>query len=177
MANFETAIVQLLKNEGEYVNDPQDSGGETYKGVARKYHSKWEGWIDIDLAKAKPNFPQNLEDNDLLQTRIKHFYEVNYWDKLQCDSIESDEVAMSIFDFGVNAGVKTSAKLAQLSVGATPDGIIGSKTLQALNDFDKVAFIATFTVAKIARYVNLCEKNPKNRKFFYGWVRRALKGA
>lgn len=35
MAKFEHALQLLLQHEGGYVNDPDDQGGETYKGIAR----------------------------------------------------------------------------------------------------------------------------------------------
>jgi lysozyme family protein len=90
------------------------------------------------------------------------------------DTIKSQEVATSIFDFGVNAGLSTSASLAQLVVGAKADGVIGPKSVEALNAFDTDHFLAAFTVAKIARYVNIVKKRPTSRKYFYGWVIRAL---
>ncbi len=176
MANFETAFETTMHAEGGYVNDPDDPGGETYKGVARKRNSKWEGWVDIDLLKQKPNFPKNLDQDAPLQEKIKNFYEVNYWDKIQGDNISDQDVAESIFDFAVNAGPKTSSKLAQLSVGAKADGIIGPKTLEKLNATDKKTFLALFALAKIGRYVNICENNATSRKYFYGWVRRSLEG-
>jgi lysozyme family protein len=44
MAEFNPALEKVLSHEGGYVVDPNDPGGETYKGVARKIHSKWDGW-------------------------------------------------------------------------------------------------------------------------------------
>jgi len=176
VANFIEAYESTMKAEGGYINDPDDPGGETYKGVSRKYHSKWNGWVTIDLLKQQPNFPKNLDEDGDLQKKIEGFYEVNYWDKLQGDSIEDQDVAESIFDFGVNGGTKTSAKLAQMSVQAKPDGVIGPKTLKKLNAEDKKTFLALFALAKIGRYVNICEKNSTSRKYFYGWIRRSLEG-
>jgi len=176
MANFNEAFENTMKSEGAYVDDPDDLGGETYKGIARKRNSKWDGWITVDLLKQKPNFPKNLDQDETLQQKIKKFYEINYWDKIRGDSIIDQDVAESIFDFGVNAGPKTSAKLAQISVQAEPDGVIGPKTLKKLNTEDKKTFLALFALTKIGRYVSICEKNNTNRKYFYGWVRRTLEG-
>ena len=47
-ASFKPAFDATMRNEGGYGNDPQDPGGETYRGIARKFHSKWEGWTTID---------------------------------------------------------------------------------------------------------------------------------
>jgi len=51
MADFNQALQMVLQNEGGYVNDPNDPGGETYKGIARKMNSNWIGWQLIDLQK------------------------------------------------------------------------------------------------------------------------------
>jgi lysozyme family protein len=176
MANFDQAFELTMKAEGGYVNDPDDPGGETYMGVARSRNPKWDGWINIDILKSKPNFPKNLDADDNLQGKVKGLYERNYWDKVQGDNIENQDIAESIFDFAVNAGPRTSSKLAQLAVEAEPDGIIGENTLVKINEQDAKTFLAVFTLAKIGRYVNIVENNKSSRKYFYGWVRRALEG-
>jgi lysozyme family protein len=174
MANFTSAFNATMKAEGGYVNDPQDPGGETYKGIARKFNSKWDGWISIDMAKREKSFPANLDANDGLQEKIKSFYEINYWDKIRGDDITDQNIAESIFDFAVNAGTITSSKLAQITVDEEPDGTIGPVTLQKLNAMDARTFLALFSLHKIARYINICEKRTESKKFFYGWVKRTV---
>ena len=174
MALFESSLQKILAHEGGYVNDPDDTGGETYKGVARAMNSKWNGWVQVDWCKTQKGFPANLEKNSELQEEVSRFYQVNYWDALCADSIENQLVADSIFDFGVNAGVRTSASLAQLVVEADPDGVIGPTTLDKLNAFDPDHFLAAFTVAKIARYISIVKKRPESRKYFYGWICRTI---
>ena len=53
MANFEDAYKKLLIKEGGYVHDSDDSGGETYRGISRRYNPTWEGWDIIDTYKRK----------------------------------------------------------------------------------------------------------------------------
>lgn len=36
-------------------------------------------------------------------------------------------------------------------------------------------FQARFTLARIKRYVGICERRPTSKKYFYGWVRRAVR--
>lgn len=174
MAEFNNAFQLMIAHEGGYVNDPDDPGGETYKGVARKIFSKWEGWTKIDILKRQSDFPGNLDRDAEIQEAVSHFYQVNFWDKMNGDQITNQEIANSIFDFGVNAGVSTSASLAQMVVGADSDGVIGPGSIAAINNFDPDHFLAAFTVAKIARYINIVKKRPTSRKYFYGWVLRAL---
>jgi lysozyme family protein len=174
MSDFNQAFKLVLANEGGYDNDADDPGGETYKGIARKIHSKWDGWTTIDIMKRQPGFPGNLDKNDELQSDVANFYRVTFWDPMNGDKIIVQQVANSIFDFGVNAGLATSVALAQMVIGATADGILGPQTLSKLNEFKSEFFIASFTVAKIARYINIVKKRPTSRKYFYGWVCRAL---
>lgn len=174
MADFATAFALTMQAEGGYAHDPQDPGGETYKGIARKMNSKWDGWIAIDMMKKEKGFPGNLDSNVPLQEKIKAFYEANYWDKIRGDDITNQDIAESIFDFAVNAGPIASAKLAQITVHAEPDGVIGPATLAKINADDPRAFLAVFALNKIARYVSICEKRHESRKFFYGWVKRTL---
>lgn len=35
-------------------------------------------------------------------------------------------------------------------------------------------FEASFKLARIERYVRICEKRPTNKKYFFGWVRRTI---
>ena len=51
MADFKEAFELTLAHEGGYVKDPDDRGGETYKGIARRYNPGWSGWARIDKAK------------------------------------------------------------------------------------------------------------------------------
>lgn len=174
MADFTQAFQLTIAHEGGYVNDPDDPGGETYKGVARKIHSKWDGWQTIDMLKRQAGFPGNLDKDPELQEAIADFYRVNFWDRVKGDNITEQKVAESIFDFAVNAGVGTSASLAQMVVETKADGVIGQESIAKINAFDTDHFLAAFTVAKIARYVNIVKKRPTSRKYFYGWVLRAL---
>jgi lysozyme family protein len=86
----------------------------------------------------------------------------------------SFEKAASIFDFAVNARVKTSIVLAQKVVGAKEDGIIGKETIAKINACPDEEFTEKYIMAKIARYVYLIKKNRKLEKFLFGWIRRSL---
>lgn len=174
MADFTQAFQLMITHEGGYCNDPDDPGGETYKGIARNYFSKWTGWTKVDLLKKQVNFPANLDKDSELQKAVFSFYKVNFWDKTNGDRIANQGVANSIFDFGVNAGCGVSASLAQQVVGAKVDGAIGNDSINAINNFDPNYFLSAFAVAKISRYVSIVKNRPASQKYFYGWVIRAL---
>jgi lysozyme family protein len=164
MADFLPAYERMIHNEGGYRlhTVKGDRGGMTYAGIARKRNPQWPGWSDIDAGATPPT------------DMVRQFYRTNYWNKLSCDRITVQRVAENIFDFGVNAGVGVSAKLAQIAVGATPDGEIGPRTLAALNNMDKELFILRFAIAKVARYVQIITKDASQMKFIKGWLNRVI---
>ena len=62
------------------------------------------------------------------------------------------------------------------SVGTTPDGRIGPKTLQALNEADPESFVLAYALAKVARYRDIVMRDRSQLKFLLGWINRTLKG-
>lgn len=167
MADFEPSFEKMIKNEGGYVlhTVSGDTGGQTYAGIARNFHSSWKGWEIIDRGDM---------DNDALTEMVREFYKENFWDRVKGDDIKQQGIAETIFDFAVNAGVKTAAKLAQLVVGTTPDGKIGKRSLEQLNASDEETFILKYALAKITRYTEIVKRNPTQRKFLLGWINRTL---
>lgn len=156
MASFELAIQKTLENEGLLSNDLSDKGGITKFGISKT------SYPDEDI----PN---------LTLDRAKYLYKKDYWNPILGDQISSQEVAETLFDFAVNGGVGTSVKLAQRVIKVDDDGKMGTNTLKALNNFEPSSFIDKFTIAKIKRYRDICLKNPDQKKFFFGWINRALK--
>ena len=117
MANFDEAYQRTLKFEGGWVNDNNDSGKETYKGISRVYKKNWEGWKIVDAYKKKPNFPKNLEADKKLQELVKSCYRKNYWNVIWGDKIRNQKVANDLYDTAVNMGVGTSIKLSERQYG------------------------------------------------------------
>lgn len=167
MADFDPAFETMIKNEGGYVlhNVTGDRGGQTYAGIARNFHPNWPGWTIIDNG--------DMENSHLTQM-VRDFYKSNFWDKIKGDDLKVQEIGASIFDFAVNAGVRTAAKLAQLVVDATPDGKIGDKSVDKLNNIDGEIFVLKYALSKIARYAEICRRNSVQKKFLLGWINRTL---
>jgi lysozyme family protein len=174
MAEFKSSLQKTLNHEGGYVNDPDDLGKETYKGISRASHSKWSGWSCIDKYKAKTDFPSILDKDIELQKQVELFYLYEFWLPLKADQIANQITADSIFDFAVNAGINKSVQLTQSIIGTKVDGFIGEQTLQKLNSLDFGYFQPAFTIAKISHYISIIQKRPTNKKYLYGWIIRAL---
>lgn len=174
---FNRCFDHLLKNEGGYVDDPDDSGGETYKGVSRNNWPNWGGWQIIDKSKNDkskndPKFPENLKCNCDLDTMIRTFYKTQFWDKMNLDLIVNENTILQLFDMGINAGISRAVKIAQKICGTKEDGILGVKTAFEINHHG-FNFTNMYINARIAFYKNLAEKKPKNKKFLKGWIKRA----
>lgn len=169
MAEFEKAYEQMIINEGGYKlhNVSGDRGGQTYAGIARNFHPTWTGWSFID---------NNQMENPELTERVREFYRNNFWNKIKGDEIKEQSIAETLFDFAVNAGTATAARLAQSVADTTPDGIVGSKTIEALNKFKGEDFIIRYALAKVARYANIVNRDRSQQKFLLGWINRTLKG-
>ena len=168
MATFQKAFDLMIINEGGYVNHTVagDRGGQTYAGIARKFPPRWPGWQLVD---------KNDMDNPQLTRLVYDFYQQEYWQAIKGDDIKEQRIAESIFDFAVNAGVGTAAKLAQLLVGSTPDGVIGNNTLEKLNQVEPELFVTKYALAKVARYTEIVKRNRSQNKFLVGWLNRTLR--
>jgi lysozyme family protein len=180
MADFSKAYQLIIANEGGYVNDPDDPGGETYKGIARKYHPEWLGWVIIDEKKRLGKLQKAISESEekeisnQLEFEVREFYLEEFWVKCRCNFLTNQKVSESIFDFAVNAGIHVSIELAQKVVGVKQDGVNGPLTTAAINTFDPDHFVAAFAVEKIRRYDAIVTKRPISGKYFRGWVRRAV---
>jgi lysozyme family protein len=107
---------------------------------------------------------------------VREFYRTNFWDRIRGDELRSQEIAETIFNFGVNTGVGVAIKLAQVIVGAVPDGGIGPKAVELLNQCTAEKFVPSYALAKISRYAAICNKDRGQSKFLLGWINRTLQG-
>lgn len=133
MADFLIADKLRVGNEGGYANVVGDRGGETWRGIARKAHPKWEGWKIIDSLRNKQGFPIILNENKRLQELELEFYKVTFWDVIKGDKLKHQEVANVLYDSAVNMGPKQAVKLAQRAAGIKETGVVDAATLKTLN--------------------------------------------
>lgn len=146
--NFHDAFVRLIGHEGGYVNDPRDPGGETNYGISRRsYPGEDIAGMTLDRAKA--------------------IYLRDFWGPAGCAAVP-DGVKFDLFDMAVNSGPVTAARTLQRAVGATPDGIIGPRTLQAINSMPAARASARFNGARLEFMASL----PTWPAFGRGWARR-----
>ena len=162
MERFEKIFDYLLRVEGGYSNDENDKGGKTKFGIieeeARKYGYKG------DMQDLTKDFAKNIY--------LKKYYLGNKLDKAI-----NDKVALSICDWAVNSG-RNGTKNAQIAINQLTnanldvDGIIGNKTLDALNSVDPEKFLEVYHNLQRIYYKGKVEADRTQEKFLTGWLNR-----
>lgn len=115
MSNFATAYNITMVIEGGYANNPNDHGGQTWKGIAQNMHPEWLGWAIIEAAKPQFDFPACLKRNTELENLVLEFYKEQFWDSLSLDLVNDQKIANELFDTGVNMGTGIAAIFLQWS--------------------------------------------------------------
>lgn len=171
MADFAPAYERTILNEGGYVlhNVPGDKGGQTYAGIARGKNPQWGGWVYVDRGDTPPT------------QMVRDFYFTGWWTPLRLNDVQNQRVAETLYDFAINTSAYgkpvVAAKLAQIVVGAAPDGVFGPKTIAALNAYQPELFMARYALVKLARYRDIVRKDKTQIKFIMGWINRLLEEA
>lgn len=166
MASFDIFLPMLLQFEGGYVDDPEDPGGETNKGITMSTFQECSHEIlGIDPTS------DNLKGMTDAQAGI--IYKERYWDKMEGDSIGFQDLANIVCDFFVNSGTNATKLLQHVlnTMGANvvEDGVIGQASLQALSALVPVDVYRRYKQGRIQYYENLGQKFPK---YLNGWLNR-----
>ena len=187
MPDFLEAYKITMGNEGGYSKDPDDVGGETFKGISRRYNPQWEGWEIIDAMKSHPNFPSILKTMSNLDDSVHDFYKKLYWDSNSLDDCPSQVIANEMFDTAVNMGRNRAAKFLQESLNylnrnerifddLEVDGDIGPASLRALNFIldhgEEELLLKVLNVLQGSFYLEYMKKKPSQEKFMRGWFER-----
>ena len=161
MADISKFLPKLFRVEGGFVNDPDDCGGATNKGITiavfRSFYGKDKTVTDL---------------KNITTAQATKIYKTNYWDKCKADDIKSQSVAELLVDFAVNSGVATAAKKIQSLVGTTIDGKIGPKTIEAINNKKSETLFNELHDVRVAYYKAIVARKPSQQKFLKGWMTR-----
>ena len=159
MADYRILKPFILKWEGGFVNDPNDSGGATNKGVTLATYRKFKGAsASVDDLKAITD-----EDWDAI-------FKTMYWDKAKADNINSQSVANLLVDWYWMSGTK-AIKYVQRLIGTTEDGIVGKQTLAKLNAKGDGLILDIYNYRKDF-YHRIVANRPTQKRFLRGWLNR-----
>ena len=164
MAKIEKLIPFILKWEGGFVNDPADLGGATNKGVTIGTFTQF--------CKSKDRPAPSVQDlKNISDSDWKEIIKSLYWDRWKADDIKSQSVANILVDWVWASGVH-GIKRPQRILGVTADGLVGSKTITALNALDAATAFKMIKEDRVKFIDEICKARPANERFRKGWLNR-----
>jgi lysozyme family protein len=171
MSDVEALLAALLRQEGGFVDHPDDRGGPTNFGITRNV-ARAAGWTG-----AMPDLPRAVAIG---------IYRERYWQAPRLDALAAvaPGVAAEVFDTGVNMGVGTAIAFLQRSLnvlnpGAAVlvDGHIGPATLAAVGALlarrgarGEAVLLRALNALQGARYIEIAENQPTQQAFVFGWL-------
>lgn len=163
MSDFNLAILIVLKNEGEFVDNPHDPGGATKFGISLRY-----------LIQQK-NKNMSIDDiRNLSQQDAINLYRIHWWDRYNYHAINNQIIANKILDMSVNMGSKQAHICLQRAILSSTgnhldeDGILGDESFSAINQANPDTLLAALKSEAAGFYRSL-----RNSEFEKGWLTRA----
>lgn len=157
------SVFQRARKTG-WADDPDDLGRQTMMGVTMATYEEFC---------RKKSYPRptaerlmNLSYNDW-----KCILKELYWDRWNADEIRSQSIAEIVCDW-VWASGSHGIKIPQRLIGVTVDGIVGPKTIVAVNGKNPRELFDMIKIARFDFIEEICRKRPANNKFKRGWINR-----
>lgn len=142
------------------MNDKDDLGGATNKGIT--------------LATFRSVYGSDKKVKDLkamTDQQWQYIFKTLFWDAWKADRINDQNVANILVDW-VWASGAYGIKIPQKLLGVAIDGIVGAKTIAAVNARDGKALFNELKEERIAFIDRICRTRPQNKKFKKGWLNR-----
>lgn len=164
MANSSKLVPFILQWEGGFVNDPDDLGGATNKGITIGTFTEYR--------RKKGLSAPTVEDlKNISDVEWHDVFKSLYWDRWKADDINSQAVANIVVDWVWASGVH-GIKRPQKLLGVVADGLVGPKTIAAINAADPKKLFDTIKADRKKFIDEICKARPKNEKYRKGWVNR-----
>nr|UVX38207.1 MAG: glycosyl hydrolase [Bacteriophage sp.] len=164
MANSSKLAPFILQWEGGFVNDPDDLGGATNKGITIGAFTEYK--------KRKGQKAPTVEDlKNISDTEWHDVFKSLYWDRWKADEIKNQSVANILVDW-VWASGSHGIKRPQRLLGVKADGIVGKQTIAAINAMDAATLFKMIKDDRAKFIDEICKARPKNEKYRKGWMNR-----
>lgn len=167
MADAKKLVPFILKWEGGFVNDPVDRGGATNKGITLATYKALGKWDN--------NKDGKIDEKDLKLLSEDQWYKIykqSFWDKWRADEIKNQSIANILVDWVWTSG-KYGITNVQKVLGVKDDGIVGLKTIAAVNNYkNQKELFNKIKDARLKFVENIVKNNPSQKKFINGWKRR-----
>ncbi|MDB5849770.1 MAG: hypothetical protein JWP29_3522 [Rhodoferax sp.] len=155
-ANLQPALILIFGSEGGYSNDANDPGGPTKYGITLATLTAWRKASQTEA-----------DVKALTLTEAQTIIASEYANPIRFNDLPSG-LDYAVLDFAVNSGPATAAKVLQKLVDATPDGILGVKTLAAIATQDVSRLVNGYCDARQAYVESLTNFS----SFGKGWTTR-----
>lgn len=165
MADANKLFPFILKYEGGWAQHLADKGGATNMGITINtwktcgYDKDRDGDIDTDDLRI-------INQQDVFSIFKKH-----YWDRWKADQIQSQDIANILVDWLWLSG-SPAIRIPQQILGVKTDGIVGEKTIQALNNMPVPGFFYAIKEERLLFIENIIQRNPSQAVFRAGWINR-----
>lgn len=164
MARSEVLVPFIRSWEGGWSDDPHDSGGATMCGVTLKTFTEWR----VSHGCPKPTKEQLRKISD---PEWHDIFRERYWNRLRADQIESQAVANMAVDWYWCSGGMAISTL-QRYCYTTVDGIVGPKTIAAVNRCNPERLFRELSQARTEFLERIVRNNPSKARYLNGWLRR-----
>jgi lysozyme family protein len=155
-ARFARCAGFVLRMEGGFSNRADDPGGPTNLGVTIPTLTAFRGH-PVSVADIKALTPE----------MVLPLYREMYWAKVLGDLLPAG-VDLCLLDSAINLSPTKAARLLQRALGLTQDGLIGPRTIGAVNKANLSDLIDRISACRLAYYQAL----PTWDEFGLGWSNR-----
>lgn len=167
-ASILTPFILYWEGGDKYSEISVDKGGPT------KYGITLATWQKVGYDK---NGDKKITKEDVKLLTMSDFnmvFQRTFWTKLMADDILDQSVANMVVDFAYNSGVGRAVKHLQTVVGVTADGVVGNKTIAAVNSykFGDRALFSALKADRIKYLKGVAAGNASQKRFLAGWLNR-----
>ena len=174
MANHKEVVDFFLAWEGGLSRDTRDSASAYPCRTEYNGYKDWHTNKGITYKTWVTYFSENRDDEffNMKREHLEEIFKRGYWDKVKADDIDSEAIAACLVSWAWGSGSKTAIKMIQKIVGTKVDGVIGTKTLKAINSQDEKELFDKCVEARRAFFISISKDGTPNAKFRRGWLRR-----
>lgn len=152
---FDIGLTFVLAEEGGYVNNPNDPGGETNFGISKRK------FPDVDI-------------KNLTRDGAAAIYRTHYWVEFRCGELPLG-LDFAMFDAAVQHLPETAVGLIQRAVRVPADGKLGPMTIAAAQRVPRDQALNWYLAYRAGLYTDLIIADSKKAVFRDGWFRRLFR--
>jgi len=161
MSGFAQALPVTLAFEGGFSDNPADRGGATMRGVTQATY---------DAYRQKHGLPEQSVEH-MADDEMQAIYHTGYWLAGKCDALPWP-VSLLHFDACVNHGPANAARILQRAAGAEPDGILGPKSLAAVDAMPPMVLADAMLWERLRFYARIIARDESQGVFAPSWIFR-----